>query len=160
MRSLRSAFLRKALAPDETLLFEARPHLSCYRHALFVPLAGLFISIALFILYAESPLLALIGLGGFAIGWLEWLAVSCTQCIITDKRIICKTGVLTTQILELKNAKIEAITLSQSFLGKLLGYATLTFSGTGSTHVQFRCISRPFAAKQAADAAIANARRP
>jgi uncharacterized membrane protein YdbT with pleckstrin-like domain len=68
---------------------------------------------------------------------------ACTQCIVTDRRLILKTGALTRRSFELPLDRVEAISVSQSMVARLLGFGTLVVVGTGSTRETVRLLASP-----------------
>ncbi len=65
------------------------------------------------------------------------------EFVITNKRIIIKTGLISRKTLEMNLNKIESVNVDQSILGRILGYGSVTINGTGSTHETFSNISDP-----------------
>ncbi|HLW68009.1 MAG TPA: PH domain-containing protein [Gemmataceae bacterium] len=67
-----------------------------------------------------------------------------TEFSCTDKRILIKSGLLTTQLREMPLGKVEALSMEQSLFGKLFGYGTLVFKGSGGTRRECSHIEAPF----------------
>lgn len=65
------------------------------------------------------------------------------EMICTNKRVIEKHGIIAVKTNELRNQKIESISISQGFFGRMLGYGTLIFVGSGTSRVYMRNISNP-----------------
>ncbi|NCB49463.1 MAG: PH domain-containing protein [Alphaproteobacteria bacterium] len=86
----------------------------------------------------------------------DFLKLYRTEMVVTNKRIICKKGILSTRTEELKTKQIESIEIKQSILGHLFGYATLWFSGTGTSKVKFESIENPWAIKSRIESVIEN----
>ena len=66
-----------------------------------------------------------------------------SEFVVTNKRVIAKVGFLNSHSLELLLAKVEAITVDQSLLGRVLGFGTVGITGTGGTLERFPNIARP-----------------
>ena len=66
-----------------------------------------------------------------------------SEYAITDKRVLARVGVLERRSLETLLGKIEAIGVEQDLPGRLLGYGTITITGTGGTQETLERISRP-----------------
>lgn len=62
---------------------------------------------------------------------------------ITNKRVIVKVGFIRRNSFEVLLNKIEGIQVSQGILGRILGFGSITVSGTGGTKDPFRMISAP-----------------
>jgi uncharacterized membrane protein YdbT with pleckstrin-like domain len=63
------------------------------------------------------------------------------EFVITNKRIIVKTGIVSRRTLEMNLNKIETVNVDQSILGRILGYGTITIIGTGGTRESFPTIA-------------------
>ena len=59
------------------------------------------------------------------------------EFVITNKRIICKTGIFSRKTFEMNLNKIESVNVDQSFMGRILGYGSITIIGTGGTRESF-----------------------
>ncbi len=66
-----------------------------------------------------------------------------SEFVITNKRIIIKTGFISRQTLEMNLSKIESVNVNQETWGRILGYGTITIIGTGGTKESFPDISKP-----------------
>ena len=66
-----------------------------------------------------------------------------SEFVITNKRIIIKTGFISRKTLEMNLNKIESVNVDQGILGRILGYGTITIIGTGGTRESFHDISSP-----------------
>jgi uncharacterized membrane protein YdbT with pleckstrin-like domain len=73
-----------------------------------------------------------------------WVERQTTEFSCTDRRILIKAGLLTTSLREMPLAKVEALVLEQGLFGKLFGYGTLVFKGSGGTRRTCRHIEAPF----------------
>jgi uncharacterized membrane protein YdbT with pleckstrin-like domain len=68
-----------------------------------------------------------------------------SEYAVTTKRVLVKVGLIRRDSLELLLAKIEAIGVNQSVLGRLLGYGTLVITGTGGSMNAYPGIASPMA---------------
>lgn len=59
------------------------------------------------------------------------------EFVITNKRIICKTGIFSRRTLEMNLNKIESVNVDQSIFGRMFGFGTITIIGTGGTKESF-----------------------
>lgn len=71
------------------------------------------------------------------------LRIFTTEMVVTTKRVVCRTGVISVHTEELKIGRIESVEIKQSILGRILGYGSLLFSGTGTSKVIFPNIRDP-----------------
>ncbi len=65
------------------------------------------------------------------------------EFVITNKRIVVKTGFISRKTLEMNLSKIETVHVDQSILGRILNYGTITIIGTGGTRESFPLIDDP-----------------
>lgn len=59
------------------------------------------------------------------------------EFVVTNKRIICKTGLFKRNTFEMNLNKIETVNVDQSVFARLFGYGTITIIGTGGTKESF-----------------------
>ena len=81
----------------------------------------------------------------------NFLKLYTTERVITNKRVIFKTGIISIRTEELKNSKVESVEIKQSILGRILGYGTIEFSGTGASKVYFNNVDDPTEVKTRID---------
>lgn len=74
---------------------------------------------------------------------LAYCRIQTTEMVVTNKRVICRTGVISVHTEEIKSTRLESIEIKQSILGRILNYGSLWFSGTGTAKVLFPNISDP-----------------
>lgn len=65
------------------------------------------------------------------------------EFVITNKRIIMKSGLISRRTLEMNLSKIESVNVEQGILGRILGFGTIWIIGTGGTREAFPKIKRP-----------------
>jgi len=66
-----------------------------------------------------------------------------SEFVITNKRIIMKTGFISRKTFEMNLQKIESVNVDQSFWGRLLRFGTVSIIGTGGSRESFSDISNP-----------------
>ena len=64
------------------------------------------------------------------------------EFVITNKRVIIKTGIFSRNTFEMNLNKIESVNVDQSIFGRMLGYGTITIIGTGGTRESFPDIAK------------------
>ena len=74
-----------------------------------------------------------------------------SEFAITNKRVIVKMGLIRRQTLELNLQRVESVSVSQSILGRILGYGTITIIGTGGTKEPFHRIAHPLEFRKAVE---------
>ena len=66
-----------------------------------------------------------------------------TERALTNTRYIQKIGWIARNTEEIGISKIEEVDLQQSILGRILGYGSISISGTGSGHILLKDIEAP-----------------
>lgn len=66
-----------------------------------------------------------------------------TELILTDRRVIYKTGLIRRHTVEMNRSRIETVGVNQTVLGRLLNYGTVTMRGTGGSMEPIRHIDDP-----------------
>ncbi|MBQ8676995.1 MAG: PH domain-containing protein [Alphaproteobacteria bacterium] len=66
------------------------------------------------------------------------------EMAVTNYRVVYKIGVLNVRTEELVNDRIEAVSVRQSIMGRILNYGDILFSGTGTSKVVFRKVYAPW----------------
>jgi uncharacterized membrane protein YdbT with pleckstrin-like domain len=87
-------------------------------------------------------LLLPIVIGIAVLAWV-WVKVKSTELAITNKRIIAKFGFVSRRTVEINLAKVEAIQVDQSVLGRMLDYGTIIVSGAGNPVAPIPSIADP-----------------
>jgi uncharacterized membrane protein YdbT with pleckstrin-like domain len=137
------SYIDDQLLPGEQVKYEAHLHKIIY--ALPGLLAVVMTLLALLTgLAADLPWL---GVVLFVTGILPlvWTHITYTtsEFAVTDKRVIIKVGWIRRRTLETMLAKVEAIGVDQGIFGRMLGFGTITVTGTGGTREAFPNIGRP-----------------
>ena len=136
--------LDRQLLPGEQVVHRARPHGIMFLAPVLLGLVGLVL--AGLLQYAAGDYwyvgagvagLALLGAVGPALRYLS------SEFIVTDKRVLARLGILNRRSLETLLGKIEAIGVEQNVTGRLLGYGTITITGTGGTQDRLERIADP-----------------
>ena len=76
-----------------------------------------------------------------------------SEFVVTNKRVLMKIGVFTVRSIELLLSKVEAITVHQSLVGRMLGYGDIVLTGSGGTVEPFSTIQSPLEFRNAVQAA-------
>ena len=75
---------------------------------------------------------------------------------ITNKRVIVKVGFIRRNSIEVLLNKVEGIQVNQGILGRILGFGSITISGTGGTKYPFHKIDKPLEFRKRAQEQIAS----
>ena len=60
-----------------------------------------------------------------------------SEFAVTDKRVLGKLGFIERESMETLLSKVEAIGVDQGVIGRILGFGTVTITGTGGTQESF-----------------------
>jgi uncharacterized OB-fold protein len=138
-----TGYVRKNLVPGETMLYAASIH-----PLIFLPSAILFIcpvvGVTVFKFYPLICIvLILLGLSSPFFAIKSLIVFLTTECVLTDRRVLAKTGLISRESLELLLSKVEGLQVQQSILGRVFNFGTVVISGTGGSTSPFSGIARP-----------------
>jgi len=138
------SYLDDHLLDGERIVYRARLHWTIFLKAILVVLLGVALGI---VLYVNEPAYWWAGAALAGIGLLlaipPLIRYTSTEFAVTNKRLLSKVGFVERESDETLLSKIEAVAVDQSILGRLLGFGTLTITGTGGTDEAFPRIARP-----------------
>ena len=93
-----------------------------------------------------------------------WVAYMKSEITLTKQRLIFRTGLISRTSGELPLENVESLYISESLLGRLLGYGTVTVTSIGGQTVPLQHIGDPqqfhTVIKEAIEQAKCNQRRP
>ena len=124
----------------EKILYKTKCHWVCY----LLPLV-LFIFEPILLVFAHtgeesSEMLVLFPI---LFGIFVFLEFYSTEFLVTNKRIISKSGIIRKNLTEIFLDKIESVKVDQGLVGRILGYGTIIISGTGGTKEEYKWVSQP-----------------
>lgn len=134
---------------------EAVAHRSNLSKILFIwpgAVAIVAILISLWILIHPTYSASFAGIGiivAFVFLLSPYVQYTTSEFAVTNKRVIVKVGLIRRQTLETLLQKIEAVSVDQSIIGRMLNYGTITIIGTGGTRESFTNITDPLAFRRA-----------
>lgn len=146
-------YVERHLLPGE--LVKHRAHL----HKIIFTLPGLFavaaVAGAVVAFINHLPIVGGVLLLAGAIPLL-WVTIEyrSSEFAVTDKRVIVKVGWIQRRTLETMLGKVEGVGVDQSVTGRVLGYGTITVTGTGGTKEQFANIANPLEFRRQVQAQI------
>jgi uncharacterized membrane protein YdbT with pleckstrin-like domain len=151
------SYVQKILQPDEQIVHSAAIHWVVYLRSIFLLVLGIAV-LGWFLSQNptppdQSPLWngAALGIGcllvaGSAYAFLQALIERhSTELVITSRRVIAKTGLIRRHTWEINAAKVEGVEVSQSILGRIFDFGTVTVKGTGGGTAPIRNIDDPVA---------------
>ncbi|MEP6994304.1 MAG: PH domain-containing protein [Acidobacteriota bacterium] len=144
------SYAEKNLLPGEQVVYRTGLHWV----VLLAPITFLVLSLA-FAVWAmlrlqnqTSGLVRIFGFGLLGVAVIVFLIkliyYRSAEFAVTSKRVMLKVGWASRHSLELILSKVEAISVDQDLRGRVLGYGTITVTGTGGTKETFETLARPF----------------
>lgn len=139
------AYVERNLLKGEEVVYRASIHWAIFLPSIFWALVSLGFLVLYFKTPDDSSILGLVFIPLF-------LAVFCllvelveklsSEYVLTNKRLIMKSGLIARRTMELMLVKCEGISVEQSILGRILGYGTI-WATTGGARNKYRKISAP-----------------
>ena len=134
------SYIDENLLPDEHVVYRAKLHWIIFARAVVLLVVG----VVLFIVLPGVPLAgAVVLLIGIVMLAPPFVAYGTTELGVTNKRVIVKTGLIRRRTLELLLRQVEAISVDQSLCGRLLGFGSITLTGTGGVREVFHRVRDP-----------------
>lgn len=132
------------LLAGERIVYRSRSHWILFAAPILVALAGIALGITLQLTAHDYWYVgaALVGVA-LILALPPTLRYLGSDFAVTDKRVLARRGLVRRDSLETLLSKIEGIDVEQNLWGRILGYGTLTITGTGGTHESMPCIPRP-----------------
>lgn len=145
------SYIQNNLQTGEEIKYKANIHWYIFVYPLILLLLGAFFSSARtdFIYYTGLLLLVL---GLFQLIKRILLKIG-AEYVITNKRVILKSGILGRDALELILSKCEGLRIKQSMIGRILGFGSILVTTGGATNI-FKFISKPLKFRNTINAQI------
>jgi hypothetical protein len=142
-------FVERALLPGERIVLRAR--LSAI--PLLSAAINIAISIVICVMSGAQPIGLTIGVVWFLVALTSFINVAfvlmTTTIVVTNQRLLGKTGFLSRSSVELLLTKLESLEVNQSLLGRMGSYGNIRIHGTGSGKVVFLYIKAPLDVRRA-----------
>ncbi len=165
------SFAEKHLIPGETIQYQTKLHwVVMLGHAgltAFFVLAG-----AALLVFSwntrhsadsHSKILVWLALAAFLVAVIllgvGLIKRSATVMVLTNKRVIVKTGLASRRTIELLLSRIESIAVEEPTMGRILGYGTVVIRGTGGTPEVFEKISHPLEFREQVQSQISGSQK-
>jgi uncharacterized membrane protein YdbT with pleckstrin-like domain len=145
------SYVRSVLQQGEAVAYATTLHWFVYLRAIWLAVLAVALGIATLVTSPDPPELRVIVAGAAGVAALvaavAWLAAFVkrwtTELAVTDRRVIYKTGLIRRDTFEINLSKVESVGVSQSILGRLLGYGEVDIKGTGASLAPITIISNP-----------------
>jgi uncharacterized membrane protein YdbT with pleckstrin-like domain len=131
-------YIDNNLMNNENVIGHARLHWAVYMSAIF------WFSLGVFLIPTASIIIGGICiLISFAAALVAFLNQKTSEFGVTNKRVLLKTGLIHRSSIEVLLAKVERIQVDQGILGRILGYGSVTVTGTGGSKDPYHRIAKP-----------------
>jgi uncharacterized membrane protein YdbT with pleckstrin-like domain len=145
------SYVDKHLLSGEKVAYRAHQHWIIFFWPVFILLVG----IALLILKPDQYIIGAVVVGlGLVSALFPLLKYTSSEYAVTNKRVIVKLGLVQRDSSETLLSKVEAIAVDQTIPGRILGFGTITITGTGGTKESFPRISAPMEFRRQVQAQI------
>ncbi len=138
------SYLDDHLLGGERIVYRARLHWTIFTTSIVVVLLGAALATVLSI---YEPGYWWLGAGLAGVGLLLAIppAINYTssEFAVTNKRVLSKTGFIQRESDETLLSKVEGVSVDQGVLGRMLGFGTVTITGSGGTEDSFPRIAQP-----------------
>ena len=136
------SYVEDHLLPGEELRYRAHLHKFIYVGPVLLSLALL--AGGIWALLNELTLagLVVVAIAAFPLAY-AYVSFTSSEFAVTNKRLIIKVGWIQRRTLETMLSKVEAIGVDQTIFGRMLGFGTITVTGTGGTKEPFANIANP-----------------
>lgn len=152
------SYIEKTLMADEKILYSTHPHWIVF----YAPILWLLVCIFVPIINSFSAEANLVIFGNTLGGWIvrfaflmmAFSAISslikylATEYVMTNRRMIVKTGLIRRNSFEIFLNRIESIQVDQSVFGRIMDYGTIVIGGVGGSKDTFFYIPSPLALRQ------------
>jgi uncharacterized membrane protein YdbT with pleckstrin-like domain len=132
-------YAEKVLQPGETIAYRARLHWIVYLGGIVLVVAAVILALLAVALpggHAVRLGLLLAALIALILGLFQmlraWFVVANTEIIVTNRRLIYKTGFIARDTVEMNLDKVESVLVEQTLLGRMLDFGRVVVRGVGS----------------------------
>ena len=140
-----SSYAESVLADNEKIMHRAA--ISHWKYAFHYLVGAFFMAGGLYGVVTRDDTWSKIAMVPLAIGLIliviALIRRLTTELVLTDRRIITKSGLISRNTVEMNLAKIESIHVNQGLLGRILNYGDVTVVGTGASLEPLRGIADP-----------------
>jgi uncharacterized membrane protein YdbT with pleckstrin-like domain len=147
------SYAESILEPNERIVATGRPHWIHYGKAFAALVAAIAIWIGGSQIEGSHPIIVIIAavvlLSAIALFAQAWFQRWTTEFVVTDRRVIYKTGFIRRHTVEMNMDKVETVQVDQTVLGRILNYGNLHVLGTGQGIEHLHMIGSPLTLRNA-----------
>jgi len=141
------SYYEKVLQPGETVKFVGKLHWIIYNGAIFFLILSAVLAFIITRIPSDGAGKYIIPQVIFAFSCVvflnAWIKRLTTEIVVTNKRILHKTGIISRQTEEMNISKVETVDVNQGIWGRILNFGTVLVRGTGGSWEPMRKISKP-----------------
>lgn len=148
------SYYTKVLQPDENVKYVGKLHWTIYRNSIVLGLLTVLVGGFGLSLQQDQRPLVLIGAGILAaltiVSFLgRWFVRVTTEIVVTDKRVIHKTGWIARRTEEINVSKVETVDVTQGVLDRVVDSGTVLIRGIGGSWEPLRRVASPLQLRNA-----------
>ncbi len=136
-------YVEQNLLQGEMVVYRGRLHLVIFLAPALIALLGL-LAFA-----ASGKLAAVLLVIALLLAMDRYIRLATSEFVVTNKRVLIKTGLIRRHTLELLLSKVETIGVEQGIYGRIFNFGTIVVTGTGGTKELFPIIARPLEFRKA-----------
>lgn len=132
-------YAEKVLQPGETIAYRARLHWIVYLGGIVLVVAAVILALSAVAVPGGDTVrlgLMLAAMIALFLGLFQmlraWFVVANTEIIVTNRRLIYKTGFIARDTVEMNLDKVESVLVEQTLLGRMLDFGRVIVRGVGS----------------------------
>ena len=132
-------YVEKVLQPGEQISYRGHLHWIVYLSGMLVVFLAAAVAIGAIAILSDPAvrvgfLLASVLFLGFGLYQIvkAWFTCATTEIIVTNRRIIFKTGFISRNSIEMNLDKVESVVVNQGIMGRILDFGTLVIRGVGA----------------------------
>lgn len=145
-------FIKAHFQPGEEIIYRARIHYFLFAEPLCLLAVGGFI-----LWDVSAPMMKWLGITVLFLGLVSLAQRICVKVgslfIVTNRRVVLKTGIIRRRVAELVLVKCEGIQAAESVTGRIFGYGTLVVTTGGATNCYY-FVCKPFDFRKAINKSI------
>ena len=130
-------YIESNLLAGEQVVYKAHLHRIIFVKSLLV------LAVGLLLLALEPRVGGVVILVGLILALPAFIRYKTSEFGITTKRVVIKVGFIQRRTVELLLRQIEAISVDQSLMGRMMSFGTITISGTGGVREVFTDVAAP-----------------
>jgi uncharacterized membrane protein YdbT with pleckstrin-like domain len=122
-------YARSMLREGETLVRQAQIHYGIFWKGVALFVISALLMIKIFNLGAFLMFVSLLMLS------VAYLTRYYLLLALTDRRVLIRSGIINLDTVEIQLSRVESVELARTIIGRILGYATVLITGTGSRRI-------------------------